>query len=740
MAAVGAFASTTSTIHEYSVQLENGNVTFIDTPGFGDTRSLQYDAQFIASLEHYIRTHSELSSRKPDVVFLCNRYDDNRISGPSSQFVKMLKAVATVSDSWLQDARIVGVGAGSNTAVLLTHSRSKTGEDIDSRIPQYNSAIQSDTTFTPLKVLLAENKPDMRKPLLSNEKGGASSEEGGDSEQSPRAYKQDWYPANLCSWMKTVLRAPACSGLIDSLCQWPQRYPVEESSRFKLLSMDDSRTASAFRLLTKLELQIPNTTISLHLTSVAANSFTSITSKVEPPISVSSASLAYVQKALNLLRIVDLDDVPVTDTGIARMLRHINRHDDEILALLHRAFGIQPPKIVGVQKLMAGYFINGRTKEMTPSAESAFDMTQLRPSQLGYRIPSPVSCTYAAPAGNCSRGLCLDVQYRKVATAVPAGEILLEFRFMHCKVKDAVPIETTFMTELRRVASGDINTSDTRWRSFFAKYGTHVAHEAFIGGTIQMWGPQDVAEAGITTGEWIQKLSMMQTGELSMHGGNPLLHVSRASPSFGGGLLHEWIDSIQDNPLPVNMQLVPIENYLRNVDAALSAELAKARARFTNWKPEDELEACLNTTGTVRAELKTSLATGATCDSQLKASVQSQQQLLNESRAVVQKFADSESRVRELNVKLVAMEIEGNRLRDEVKSETERLAFEREENAKAQTASKLFNKLLGECSARADNLQTTLNTCTVERNTCQLRVGHHRGHGHRHGHWRRQHN
>jgi len=94
---VGDTISITTDIHEFRIPIEvdelgisNAELRVIDTPGLGDTRGLEQDARFLATLDDYFSNHEELSHRLPNVVLVFGKFHDNRFSGKGSKFVKML--------------------------------------------------------------------------------------------------------------------------------------------------------------------------------------------------------------------------------------------------------------------------------------------------------------------------------------------------------------------------------------------------------------------------------------------------------------------------------------------------------------------------------------------------------------------------------------------------------------------------------------------------------------------------
>jgi hypothetical protein len=78
--------------------LNNTAITLIDTPGLGDTRGVENDARFLATLDEYLTNHPDLRSSFPNIVLITHKFTDNRFSGPGSSFVRMLQSLNSFRD------------------------------------------------------------------------------------------------------------------------------------------------------------------------------------------------------------------------------------------------------------------------------------------------------------------------------------------------------------------------------------------------------------------------------------------------------------------------------------------------------------------------------------------------------------------------------------------------------------------------------------------------------------------
>ena len=79
------------------------NVSFIDTPGFGDTGGEDADVENLAKISHFIDTHPELGNSKhqvriyPNIVLIVLSAADNRLCGIYSTFSRMLHVLSKLN-------------------------------------------------------------------------------------------------------------------------------------------------------------------------------------------------------------------------------------------------------------------------------------------------------------------------------------------------------------------------------------------------------------------------------------------------------------------------------------------------------------------------------------------------------------------------------------------------------------------------------------------------------------------
>ncbi|XP_052105983.1 uncharacterized protein LOC127738687 isoform X2 [Mytilus californianus] len=123
VAKTGDSLSVTRSTTEYVLNLKSSEykipdlkLSIIDTPGFGDTDGLQQDAKNVMSIKYFLNSHPFMRENSyPNLVFIVQNINDNRMAGESSNFAKMLKGLSKVGaiDPY-----------NPNVVVVLTHAAS----------------------------------------------------------------------------------------------------------------------------------------------------------------------------------------------------------------------------------------------------------------------------------------------------------------------------------------------------------------------------------------------------------------------------------------------------------------------------------------------------------------------------------------------------------------------------------------------------------------------------------------
>ncbi|CAL8138952.1 unnamed protein product [Orchesella dallaii] len=165
-------SSITSAVSEFRIPIQvdelgiaNSELRVINTPGTGDTRGIEQDAKYLATLESYLDNHEELKHRIPNVVLIFHKYNENRIRGDRARFVKMLQGLESFRP------RITDENY-SNVIFVLTHFCSETRANRrrpTNRLNEFKRAIEEYSLFPkPIHLVVAENKPQENElPLLN---------------------------------------------------------------------------------------------------------------------------------------------------------------------------------------------------------------------------------------------------------------------------------------------------------------------------------------------------------------------------------------------------------------------------------------------------------------------------------------------------------------------------------------------------------------------------------------------
>jgi hypothetical protein len=159
---VGDEISTTNAIHEFRIPIQvdelgisNSELRVIDTPGLGDTKGLEQDAKFLATLEEFLSNHEELHNRIPNVVLIFHKFNDNRYAGEGSSFVKVLRGIDSfrmrLTDKYY-----------SNVVFVLSHFTGETRETCrkpNKKLASFKRIIDEYSLFPkPITIVVAENK------------------------------------------------------------------------------------------------------------------------------------------------------------------------------------------------------------------------------------------------------------------------------------------------------------------------------------------------------------------------------------------------------------------------------------------------------------------------------------------------------------------------------------------------------------------------------------------------------
>ncbi|CAL8136948.1 unnamed protein product [Orchesella dallaii] len=369
----GDFLSTTTDIHEYKVTmpidelgLANTELRVIDTPSLGDTRGVQQDAKFLATLDKFLSTHEELKDRIPNAVLVFHKFTDNRFAGVGSRYVKMLRGLDAFREK-LTDENY------SNVIHVFTHFSSATRQTKRNpwaRLATFKKVIEEYTTFPrPTIITVAENKG--RENNLKTVNGYYQLE------------NKEFYPRNLFEQLETITKNggdPIGLGVFRTAFRNPEDFKVR-SSTFKLVNNDGEKVQRYLRIILNIYLGIVRTEVSQILEQVWDTKVPTTLKKRYP------VSLEYLQKSLYMRHINTKEDIPRTTTEILRLLSAL-KHDQATTMMLEKGLGISPP--IFPQNSIAGFCYN--IFNDAPLSVTPFEMRDSYQTDIGFIIPSFLTC------------------------------------------------------------------------------------------------------------------------------------------------------------------------------------------------------------------------------------------------------------------------------------------------------------------------------------------------------------
>jgi hypothetical protein len=254
---VGGVKSTTTDIHEFRIPISidelgisNSELRVIDTPGLGDTRGLEQDAKFLATLDEYLENHEELNNRIPNVVMIFHKFSDNRFDGEASLFVKMLRGLDTIRKRISDDSY-------SNIVFVLSHfsaALDNIKKRPQARLRKFKNVIESYTQFPkPVVIAVAENRgADYDLPMVNG------------------YYKLpngDFYPRNLFEKIQTVTSScgdPIGDAVIRSAFRDSDDFNTSAVD-FPLVRPDHPKVSSYLSVLIGAVIKVENTEVSRYL-------------------------------------------------------------------------------------------------------------------------------------------------------------------------------------------------------------------------------------------------------------------------------------------------------------------------------------------------------------------------------------------------------------------------------------------------------------------------------------------
>ncbi|CAL8123444.1 unnamed protein product [Orchesella dallaii] len=624
---VGEEKSTTTDIHEFRIPVPvdelgvaNSELRVIDTPGLGDTRGLEQDSKFLATLDGYLSTHEELKDRLPNVVLVFHKFNDNRFNGEGSAFVKMIRGLDSFREK-ITDENY------SNVIFVLSHFCSETNavkRKPDARLAQFKRVIENYSLFPrPTIITVAENKA--RDQDLSMVNGFF------------KLPNNEYYPRNLFEKLELVTRNGGDMmglGVFRTAFRDSEDFNVT-SSTYKLVDKGGSKVESYLRILSNAFFGVEKTEISQLLQQVWDDDVDANLRKQFP------GSLHYLQKSLNIRNVNTKEDIPKTTTSILELLTAI-KHDEATRTLLDKALNIRPPAFP--LNPIGGYSYNVFQDTFLPT--SPFKQGDLQQSDIGFMIPKILTCKLEP--SSAQNFFVFDdqeqyVQHRlknlgiegKIAresfkgTIKPGHNIksisfkndsctlsaTREFRNFEFILNDRLDYTTEFVKTVKSLPVFNQEDHETveKWTAFFHEYGTHVVHSVHGGGSIQIELHSDtpfneeMGRALFDLIKFAEDMSFLVADEsnngtggsnrtvfkegiqhsLTFLGGDPEFHTNdftKMPIEDASKLLTKWKKSLKFNPavLTTEMRLKPISQVVKKIGQNYSSEIERATSLLFN--------------------------------------------------------------------------------------------------------------------------------------------------------------
>jgi hypothetical protein len=617
---VGAEKSTTKDIHEFRIPIpvdelgiQNSELRVIDTPGLGDTKGLDQDAKFLATLEEFLDGHEELSTRMPNVILVFHKFTDNRFAGEGSAFVKMIRGLDEFRPR-ITDKKY------SNVIFVFSHFTGEINPVIRNpkkKLAALKKVIEEYSQFPrPIVIAAAENKASEQNLPMVN--GYYKLPNG------------DYYPRNLFDRITQITSGGQDvigEAIIRTAFRDPDDFNVTASD-FTLVDPKNSRVPKFLGILSGAVYNVEQTEVSQML----ATAYETLDPQLKQRF---PDGLYYLQKALNIRNIRTAADIPRTTTGIVQLLTDL-KQNDAVLELLHKAFDISPPVLK--ENVLTGYSYN--VFKDFPLAVSPFNLGALTNSDIGYKFPSMITCVVDTQAKdvlhffgsrkeymeermkglNIGGRMSLDsftgvtkAGYNVVSEITsPEGQQILpitavrELRKFELVLNDRFTLTPEFKKIVRTLTPYNESNHESvdQWKTFFNEYGTHVVKSVYGGGAIEIElssdkpFSMDITRTLLSFIQFAEDISLGKVGNssfasegtqhsLKFNGGDKAYHTSdltKMSLQDASNLLENWKDSLSLSPtiLTTEMRLLPISEIVKREGQNISSEIERASGLLFN--------------------------------------------------------------------------------------------------------------------------------------------------------------
>ncbi|ODM96910.1 Reticulocyte-binding protein 2 a, partial [Orchesella cincta] len=625
----GDVASTTSDILEFRIPIpaaefgvSNSELRVIDTPGLMDSRGIENDAVFLATLDDYLSGHEELKNRIPNLIIVMEHFTENRFSGPGAKFVHMILALNSFR------TRITDENY-SNVVFAFSHFCSETSKAVLSnpsqKLMRFKDVIEEFSLFPkPILTAVIENQGKENELLMVN--------------NNYILPNKELFPSNLLDKFDTITRKgkdEMGNAILSAAFRNRRGHLNMSESVFPMVSRNHPKVAKYLGKLSSAVLSFTSTEISQQL----ASTYDGMPSRLKSRFP--TKTLEYIQKYLNLRNIRTMQDVPKTSGAILELLEEMDKNEG-VLYLLENGLNLKAPLFP--QSVVTGNSFSLFQDSVLPISPYKTDV--LKTSEMGFRFPE--STKFKKNSDNFNLLTIFDtrkqyVRHRLQSFGINTASInnTDAFTVLNSQTKEGFFIKNaqcsnnvcTFVASrffklfqldleeratlnpdfIRRVRNlSPLNESNYEsiqlWNDFFNDYSTHVVKSAWGGGridihvtvrpsTISVQSFQDklfkaveFAEDlnSLISGEKIDPKRLLPTGvnySLAFHGGNPSYHttdLTALSLEDASKIMRNWKKSLKMNPAVIPVELISIGRVAQSLGFEKANYIHEAASRYLN--------------------------------------------------------------------------------------------------------------------------------------------------------------
>lgn len=352
------------------IGIKNSELRVIDTPGLGDTRGLQNDALFLATLDDYISNHEELKSKIPNLVLIFHTFEDNRFHGEGARFVRMVRGLDHIRPRITDESY-------SNVLFVFSHLCSA-GKDLERnplpRLMKFKEAIELYSLFPkPILTAVIENKGADNELVMRN----------GNFELP----NKELYPQNLWTKFNAITNGghdKIGNALVNSNTIRNRgandEYTVTGTT-YPLVSSSHNKVSQYLKILSSAAYNVNNSEVS----GILAEAYNGMDNSIKSRF---PQALENLQRHLNVKSIMTKADVPKTSKAILELLSGIDQNQANVY-LLEKGLDLKAPSFPST--IFVGFSYDILKDSFLSISPFMLDSFQL--SSIGFMLPKAIRCT-----------------------------------------------------------------------------------------------------------------------------------------------------------------------------------------------------------------------------------------------------------------------------------------------------------------------------------------------------------